>query len=433
MKFNKPNEAPRCFDGRPSTPLKPIQQLRRMVLACMLWEDSYYIDGKSSAEIIADLCTKVKPNEILELAEEASEKHHLRHVPLWLIVAALKHNDNCASSYIYGICKRPDQMTDLLSLYWKEKKCPLSKQLKKGLASAFQRFDEYQLAKYNRDGAIKLRDVLFLCHAKPKDEAQAELWKRLISNELKTPDTWEVKLSAGENKKESFQELLESGKMGKLAILRNLRNMQESGVPEELVERELLKNSRPMLPFQFIAAADACKIWEKMIDKSMVQAMEKMEKLKGTTVIFVDVSGSMSHPLSAKSKMTCKDAASGMAILLDAICERAHFFSFSDALAHVPPRRGMALRDAIFASQRASSTLLGAALKVFMGLNIPYDRLIVITDEQIQDTVPSMSGKKYLFNVQSYQYGLEHKGQWLVVNGFSEASIDYVREIERHE
>jgi len=42
--------------------------------------------------------------------------------------------------------------------------------MKKGLAAAFGKFDAYSLAKYNSDGAaIKLRDVLFLTHAKPKE------------------------------------------------------------------------------------------------------------------------------------------------------------------------------------------------------------------------------------------------------------------------
>jgi hypothetical protein len=44
--------------------------------------------------------------------------------------------------------------------------------------------DEYQLAKYERGGPIKLRDVLFLCLAKPRDQAQADVWKRLVSGNL---------------------------------------------------------------------------------------------------------------------------------------------------------------------------------------------------------------------------------------------------------
>ena len=55
--------------------------------------------------------------------------------------------------------------------------------------------------KYARDKAIKLRDVIRLAHPKPGSEEQSALWKRLVNDELKTPDTWEVAISAcGGNK-----------------------------------------------------------------------------------------------------------------------------------------------------------------------------------------------------------------------------------------
>jgi len=63
----------------------------------------------------------------------------------------------------------------------------LSAGVKRGLARAFTKFDAYQLAKYDRESVVKLRDVLFLCHAKPKDEAQAALWKKLVENTLEPP------------------------------------------------------------------------------------------------------------------------------------------------------------------------------------------------------------------------------------------------------
>ena len=86
---------------------------------------------------------------------------------------------------------------------------------------------------------MKLRDVLFLSHAKPRDEAQAALWKRLIAGELVAPDTWEVALSSGADKREAWERLLTERKLGALALLRNLRNMQEAQVREELVVESL--------------------------------------------------------------------------------------------------------------------------------------------------------------------------------------------------
>ncbi len=53
-----------------------------------------------------------------------------------------------------------------------------------------------------------MRDVLLLCHAKPKDAEQAAVWKKLVENTLGPPGTWEVALSAGKDKREDFERLL---------------------------------------------------------------------------------------------------------------------------------------------------------------------------------------------------------------------------------
>ena len=82
----------------------------------------------------------------------------------------------------------------------------------------------------HRDAEVTLRDVLFMSHAKPKDEAQAALWRRLAANELANPDTWEVQLSAGADKKETFERLIREKKLGYIALIRKLRNMEQADV-----------------------------------------------------------------------------------------------------------------------------------------------------------------------------------------------------------
>lgn len=417
-------------EGAKSSNISPLQRLKRISLACMLWEDSFYVDGKKSAEILEETCEKVDKSKIVEVALDAHNKGLLRHLPLYLIIQALKKSAKCKDA-IYEICSRPDQMTELLSMWWKNGKKPLPAQLKKGLAKAFTRFDEYQLSKYNRNAPVKLRDVLFMCRPKPLNDAQDALWKRLIDNKLAIAETWETKLSAGNDKKESFQELLKKGKLGKLAIVRNIRNMAESGVSKELVEKELMKKSRPILPFQFIAAAKAYPKWEDIIDVAMIQSCENKEKLTGKTIILVDVSGSMDEKLSSKSEMTRLEAACGIAILLREICENVEIATFSVQFTKVPNRRGMALKDAIINSQMHAGTYLSVALRHV--INIRTDRLIVITDEQTHDTPPIMPyvHKGYIINVGTYQNGIYNNNKWLTITGFSEAVIDYIIEVEK--
>jgi len=399
----------------------------------MLWEDEFYEDGKKIADRIYDLCFEVPVDELRKIIMEVSQNHGLRHVPLFMICAALKRKIGDVDILIYDVCTRPDQMTELLSIYWRNGKVPLAAQLKKGLAKSFTRFDEYQLAKYNRDTPIKLRDVLFLCHAKPLNREQELLWKALIDGKLAVPDTWETRLSAGEDKKQSFQELLEAKKMGKLAILRNMRNMWEANVPKELVRERLLENKKRMLPFQFIAAAKFCPHWEDIIDQAMMLVTENYLELQGDTVIFVDVSGSMASPLSNASKLTRMDAACGLAILLKDCCKNATICTFSDMMVHIPPRRGMALRDSIVSSQMHSGTYLGEALQAFSTFrdwNNVY-RLIVITDEQIGDRIPHLPVKRlYMLNIGSNERSVKTTKHWNHIDGFSEAVVDYVYELE---
>ncbi len=174
------------------------------------------------------------------------------------------------------VIQRADELSEFVAIYWAGGRQPLSAQVKKGLAAAFTKFDEYALAKYDRAGVVRLRDVLFLSHARPVDEAQAALWKRLAANELATPDTWEVALSAagrgeGANKREVWERLLAERKLGALALLRNLRNMQQAGVSEELVLSALaaLKTDR-VLPFRFLAAARNAPQWEEALENGDV-------------------------------------------------------------------------------------------------------------------------------------------------------------------
>ena len=272
--------------------------------------------------------------------------------------------------------------------------------------------------------------MLFLSHAKPRDAAQAELWKRLIANELTTPDTWEVALSSGGDKRTHWERLLTERKLGALALLRNLRNMKDAGVPESQVVAALdaMRTDR-VLPFRFLAAARHAPQWEEALERAMFRSLEGTERLAGHTVILVDVSGSMVAPLSHRSQMLRTDAAYGLAVLLREIAEKVSIYTFSNSAKRIPPRRGFALRDAMESSQPHSGTYLGAALD---SIEERYDRIIVITDEQSHDRVGAPRGKGYMINVASARNGVGY-GPWVHIDGFSEAVINYIRELENGE
>lgn len=426
----------KTHEGGPAKHIRPEMQLRRSVMACLLWEKQFYEDGVEIADRIASLIPSVDPLVVANMAVEAREKMKLRHVPLLIVremarlntkINGMAHSGLVAKT-LAQIIQRPDELTEFLAIYWKDGKQPLSAQVKKGLAQAFTKFDTYQIAKYDRDGAIKLRDVLFLCHAKPKDAEQERLWKQLVDKEITPPDTWEVGLSSGEDKKQVWERLLKENKLGALALLRNLRNFERDNVDEVLIFNALEKmRTQRVLPFRFVAAAKYAPQWEDKIEPAMMKCLGTQEKLPGKTILLVDKSGSMHDTLSGKSDMLRFDAACGLAILIREIQENGRMFTFNNGIELVPNRRGFALRDAM--GTPWNGTYLGNAVRE-LNATFNYDRLIVITDEQSHDSVPDPQGRGYMINVASYQNGVGY-GAWVHIDGWSEAVTDYIREYEK--
>ena len=416
--------------AKASLHVNAYQMLRRSVCSCMLWEKEFYEDGETIAFRIASLIKEVDSDKVAELAVEAREKFKLRHIPLLLVRELARAGYKGTAMVLGRVIQRPDELTEFLAIYWKDGRCPLSAQVKKGLAAAFTKFNAYSLAKYNRDNTIKLKDVLFLSHAKPESIGQAAVWKELIAGTLESPDTWEVELSAGKDKKGTWERLLSESKLGGLALLRNLRNMYFVNVDVDLIIKSIKEmNTTKILPYRFIAAARFAPALEPYLEEAMFSCLDKTRILEGHTVVLVDVSGSMDDKLSLKSDLTRMDAACGVAMILRESCERVTVLTFSASIVQVPPRRGFALRDVIISSQSHSSTYLGKAVNAVYSEIKGVDRLIVFTDEQSHDRVPDPFGNAYMINVASARNGVGY-GKWIHIDGFSEAVIDWIKEYE---
>lgn len=425
---------PKTHEGATASTIKPDEQLRRSVMTCLLWEDEFYESGKTIAERIKATVPYTTPEEALKIVIEAREKMNIRHVGLLILreMAKLSTHKHLVAEGLEKIIKRPDELGEFLAIYWQDGKVPISKQVKKGLGNAFKKFDEYQLAKYNRKTAIKLKDVLFLTHPKPNDKAQEDLWKRLINNELQIPDTWETALSSGEDKKAAWERLIKENKLGSLAFIRNLRNMAAVDVDKELIIPALKKiKTDKILPFRFISAFPYADGFEKVLEEVMLKSISSMEKLKGKTILLCDGSASMYTYLSRKSDMSRFDASNGLAVLMKEVCEDVRIFTFSNKVVEVKKDvRGFDLIKAIAQSQEAMGTYLGKAVKEVNQLD--YDRIVIITDEQTADKVPAPKGKGYIINIANYKKGIGYD-EWIHINGWSEAVINYITELEKEE
>lgn len=421
----------RTFEGATAVQnLSPIAQLRRTVLSCLLWEDEFYEDGVQVADRLSEYASRVTIEELSALAIEARHEAHLRHVPLLLLVTLIERGrgNPVVAQTIERVISRADEPGELLAIYWRKGKRPLSAQLKKGLAAALRKFDAYELAKYDRQHAVRLRDVLFLTHAKPKDEEQAATWRALVDGTLPSANTWEAALSSGENKRLAWERLIRGGALGYLALLRNLRNMVAAGVDDTLLRNAILarKGAQRVLPFSFVAAARQCPQYEAVLDEALSGALDGMTPLPGTTIVLVDVSGSMLEPLSAKSWIKRVDAAAVLASIIPGV---VRVFTVSEQIKEVPPRRGMAGVDVVLASQGHGRTMLGKAMDAIR--QFAHDRVIVITDEQSHDFVhPPVVSRAYMINVASATNGVGYGRPWVHIDGLSENTLRF---IEAHE
>lgn len=444
----------RTHEGAPAAKLTDEQRLRRSVLSCLLWENEFYEDGETISARIVSLAEKVAPEAVAKLAIEARREMNLRHVPLLLLCVLAKTGatkEKLVANTVVEVIQRADELSELVAVYWRDGKRPLSAQLKKGLARAFAEFDAYQLAKYDRPGPVRLRDVLFLVHAKPKAAEQAETWRKLAGKELDSPDTWEVALSAGADKRETFTRLLTERKLGYLALLRNLRNMQDAGVKEKLIAAAVRerKGAERVLPFRYIAAARAAPAFEDALDDAMLASLSRAPKLGGSTLLIVDVSGSMyGSMLSRKSDMNRALAACALAAVAREVCDEPLIYATAGSdlkrvhkTERVPARRGLALVDAVY----GLCTPLGGG-GIFLNQVMTYlqpkhpqvDRVIVITDEQDCGVArsdsplnaPAFGKRNYMINVASAKNGIGY-GKWLHLDGFSEQVLRYIAEYER--
>jgi 60 kDa SS-A/Ro ribonucleoprotein len=448
-------------EGAVAYPTNAEQNLRRSVMACLLWEDSFYESGEDIAARIAGLVKQVRPEKVAQIAIEARSLMKLRHVPLLLVteMAKLKTHSPLVAPTAESVIQRADELAEVLAIYARgrsgnKKLNKLSRQLQKGIAAAFTKFDEYQLAKYNQDNEIKLRDVLFLVHAKPiggRRGAQAKLWKRLVEGELKTPDTWEVGISAAKGNAEAtkaeWTRLLREDKLGALALLRNLRNMEQAGVDRQLIKKSLLNaDTSRVLPFRFVAAAHAAPQFESELDQLLIKTSQQLPKLPGKTILIVDVSGSMygGGNISKKSDITRVEAAGALAAIARESCENVSIYATAGndgtrvhKTALVPPRHGMALVEK-FQKQGFAGELGGGGIFLKQVLDFVYekekyaDRIIVFTDEQDCDqkcnpsTANAFGKRNYMVNISNERNGIAYKPKWTHIDGFSEAILQYI-------
>ncbi len=355
------------YEGEKAFALTPQKELYATVATASL-NGQFYEKVDAKLMRIRKLIAANDPLFVAQLAVYAREQMNLRSVPLVLAVELAKQQSGNAlvGRLTTRVIQRADEITELLSYYalanerTEEKKLnKLSRQLQKGLAASFNKFDEYQFAKYNRDSAVKLKDALFLVHPKAANDAQQMIFNKIVKDELQVPYTWETELSAlGQRKFETkdakqaaitakWEEMIFSNKIGYMAMLRNLRNILEAEVSKEALNKvcDFISNENAVakskqLPFRFLSAYREIKAVDngrvgKVLDALEDAVIYSAANIAGydedtKVVIAADVSGSMYTPISAKSKVQNFDIGLMLSMLLQSRCEDVTTGMFGD-------------------------------------------------------------------------------------------------------
>ena len=322
-------------DGFPAYKMQDKEQLVTAVLTTMFGEPKFYGSTDEDIFVLATVICGEEPSFVAKLACYARNVANMRSVSHVLACIIAHEAHEYTRAVIRNIIVRPDDITEIMACYKQMYGKPFPNALKREIAEHIQRFDEYALAKYNSRGmSMKFRDVLRITHPVPKNAGTEALFRKVLDDTLETPYTWETELSEKGNTKEVWDELIASGKVGYMALLRNLRNIVRCGadiapVLKVLSDPERVKKSR-QLPFRFFSAYRMLEQENLMtpeihraLENALTVSVENLDTVPGRTLIAVDVSGSMGSCISRKSTVMCSEIAGLLGAMSSRICEDA--------------------------------------------------------------------------------------------------------------
>ncbi|MDQ3111201.1 MAG: TROVE domain-containing protein [Bacteroidota bacterium] len=427
MKFNifkRKTNVVTNYEGAKAYKLTPELELYSAVVTSGLSETFYEKDGKR-LERVQELMKKTDAEFVAKLAVYARKNMYMRSIPMVLAVELAKQNSGNAivSKTVNGVVQRADEIMELLAYYQlankrndTKKLNKLSKQVQKGLAEAFNRFDEYQFSKYNREAVVTLRDALFLVHPKAKSEEQQIIFNKIAAKNLAVAYTWETELStlgqqkfADEKAKTAaftakWEELIGSGKLGYMALMRNLRNIMEAEVSWEKMKKvcsviadENAVAKSKQLPFRFLAAyrevkqmkSDYVSMVLNALEDAVVASVKNVSGFDENTRVLIacDVSGSMQKPISPKSKVMLFDIGLMLGMLMQSKCKRVVSGMFGDRwkIINMPNRGILANVDEYYKREGEVGYATNGYLVIrdLINRRAVMDKVMLFTDAQL--------------------------------------------------
>ena len=313
-------------------------------------------------EVAIDDALAADPEATLRLAAELRQVHHIRVTPQVILVRAAHHpkvkGTGWVRQYAPQILQRADepatQLAYHLSAYGSKKAIPNS--LKKAWRDYLVTVPAGTLAKYRLEGqTVKTVDVVNLCRPKATDAIHA-----LVNGTLRLKNnTWEALISAKGNTKEAWQEacdkfLLQPG--GHMALLRNLRNLNEHGLITPAVMQALVAGAKTgqQLPFRYVSAYDSVKGMKPAnpvlldgLEEALWASLDAQPKLPGRVMSLSDNSGSAWGAMTSEMGSMPVATIGNLAAVLTGLCagEEGHVGVFGDNLKTQALRRTRSVFD----------------------------------------------------------------------------------------
>lgn len=426
------------YEGALAFKVDPLTELYLRAASSLIGEPKYYTDANiSDNELLKSInaVAKIDPEFILQLAVYCREQLYLRSVPIMLL-AEFANNKNCvgkipgARKYVKRIVQRADELTELMAYQLTrnramprpsrsgnnkrmDKQAALPQMIKFGLAEAFPEFDAYEIAKYNRDRKVKMRDVMFMSHPKPGNKSQEVVFKKLADKVLESPETWEVMRSTG---KMTWHQVIndvfhKEGRINNyMAQLRNLRNcLQNETVTAddiillgEMISDKVAVSKSKQLPFRYLSAykelynasnlsktgATYLSYVLDAIETAASYSADNIPKLGGSVLIATDFSGSMQHKISDKSSIERFEIGAVLSTIANRFCQHTITGIFADTWKVFPMTKSSGiLKNAIdmigLIGSIGYSTNGYLSVKYLLDNDIKVDRIFMFTDCQL--------------------------------------------------
>lgn len=338
-------------------------------------------------------------------------------------------------------CLRADEPAEVLAYWTSRYGRAVPQPVKRGVADAARRlYDERAALRYDGAGRPwRMGDVLDLAHPRPAGPAQSALFGWLLDRrhdratsepgevaaELATIRAWTAlaAVPAGERRAlvtapDGPQRLAGAGmtwesvsgwlggpidadvwsalipSMGYMALLRNLRNFDRAGVPDEVAETVAARLAHPakvarsrQLPFRFWSAyraTDSAR-WVPALERALRAATANLPSFPGRTLVLVDTSASMSSVgLSARSSVTPVQAAAVFGVALAAKGADVDLVGFASGTFRHQVRRGASvLREVERFVARVGEVGHGTAIASALASSYAgHDRVVLVTDMQ---------------------------------------------------